>query len=253
MPGRVARMYVDEGSRVSKGQQLLELESDYVRLNLQRAQADSARAKAMLDEARRDVERKKGLIATNAIPQATMDRSQSTYDQASAAYSSAQAQASLLRQQVADSVVRSPIDGVVAAKRTDVGQRLGDNTVAVANGAVGAFLTGPNGMTLYTFAADSANTTACTGACATKWPPFVLQGTATVKAGDGVTGTLATFARPDGAMQVTYNGIPLYYYSGDTKAGDTNGQGLFGKWFVASPTGAMGSPAPSASSGGGGY
>ena len=131
MPGRVAHMYVDEGSRVSKGQPLLELESDYVRLNLQRAQADSARAKAMLDEARRDVERKKGLIATNAIPQATMDRSQSTYDQASAAYSSAQAQASLLRQQVADSVVRSPIDGVVAAKRTDVGQRLGDNTVAV--------------------------------------------------------------------------------------------------------------------------
>lgn len=131
MPGRVARMYVDEGSRVSKGQPLLELESDYVRLNLQRAEADMARAKAMADDARRDVERKKGLIATNAIPQATMDRSQSAYDQANAAYQSAQAQASLLRQQVADAVLRSPIDGVVAAKRTDVGQRLGDNTVAV--------------------------------------------------------------------------------------------------------------------------
>lgn len=131
MPGRVAHMYVDEGSRVSKGQPLLELESDYVRLNLQRAEADTARAKAMADEARRDVERKKGLIATNAIPQATMDRSQSAYDQANAAYQSAQATASLLRQQVADAVLRSPIDGVVAAKRTDVGQRLGDNTVAV--------------------------------------------------------------------------------------------------------------------------
>ena len=121
----------------------------------------------------------------------------------------------------------------------------GDNTVAVANGAVGAFLTGPNGMTLYTFAADSANTTACTGACATKWPPFVLQGTATVKAGDGVTGTLATFARPDGSMQVTYNGIPLYYFGGDGKAGDTTGQGFADKWFVASPTGTLGSPTPS--------
>jgi membrane fusion protein (multidrug efflux system) len=130
LPGRVAHVYVDEGSRVSKGQPLLTLESDYVRLNLQRAEADAARAKAMLDEARRDVDRKKGLIATNAIPQATMDRSQSAYDQASAAYQSAQAQASLLRQQLADAVVRSPIDGVVAAKRTDVGQRLGDNTVA---------------------------------------------------------------------------------------------------------------------------
>ena len=131
MPGRVAHMYVDEGSRVSKGQPLLELESDYVRLNLQRAEADTARAKAMADDARRDVERKKGLIATDAIPQATMDRSQSAYDQANAAYQSAQATASLLRQQVADAVLRSPIDGVVAAKRTDVGQRLGDNTVAV--------------------------------------------------------------------------------------------------------------------------
>ena len=131
MPGRVAAMYVDEGSRVTKGQPLLQLENDYVRINLQRAEADAARAKAMLDDARRDVERKKGLIATNAIPQATMDRSQSTYDAANAAYLSAQAQAALLRQQLADSTVRSPIDGVVAAKRTDVGQRLGDNTVAV--------------------------------------------------------------------------------------------------------------------------
>ena len=131
MPGRVAKVYVDEGSRVSKGQPLLELESDYVRLNLQRAEADAMRAKAMRDDARRDVERKKLLIGSNSIPPATMDRSQSAYDQAAAAFASAMAQAALLRQQLADSVVRSPIDGVVAAKRTDVGQRLGDNTVAV--------------------------------------------------------------------------------------------------------------------------
>ena len=71
--------------------------------------------------------------------------------------------------------------------------------------------------------------------------------------GAGVTGALTTFARPDGTMQVAINGFPLYYYSGDTKAGDTTGQGKFGKWFVASPTGAApaGSAAPSASSGGG--
>jgi predicted lipoprotein with Yx(FWY)xxD motif len=128
-------------------------------------------------------------------------------------------------------------------------------TVTVATGAVGTFLAGEDGKTLYTFADDSANKTACTtaDACATTWPPFVLEGTETVKGGDGVTGTLATFARPDGAMQVTYNGIPLYYYSGDTKAGDTMGQGLFGKWFVASPTGTLGSPAPSSSGGGRAY
>jgi membrane fusion protein (multidrug efflux system) len=131
LPGRVGAVYVDEGSRVTKGQPLLTLETDYTRLNLQRAEADAARAKAMADDARRDVERKKGLIASNSIPQATMDRSQAAYDQANAALASAQAQASLLRQQLADAVLRSPIDGVIAEKRTDVGQRLGDNTVAM--------------------------------------------------------------------------------------------------------------------------
>ena len=44
-------------------------------------------------------------------------------------------------------------------------------------------------------------------------------------------------------MQVAINGLPLYYYADDTKAGDTTGQGVGGKWFVASPTGAMPSPA----------
>jgi predicted lipoprotein with Yx(FWY)xxD motif len=122
--------------------------------------------------------------------------------------------------------------------------------VAVATGDVGPFLTGEDGMTLYTFAPDSANKTACVDACAKAWPPFVLETGETVSAGDGVTGALATFARPDGKMQVTYNGIPLYYFGGDGKAGDTTGQGFAGKWFVASPTGTLGSPAPSTGSGG---
>jgi RND family efflux transporter MFP subunit len=130
IPGRVAKVYVDEGARVSRGQALLELETDYPRLNLQRAEADAARARAALDDARRDLERKKDLIAKDSIPRATYDRSQAMYDQATAALQSAQAQSAMYRQQISDSVVRSPIDGVVAEKRTDVGQRLGDNTVA---------------------------------------------------------------------------------------------------------------------------
>lgn len=130
--GRVARMFVDEGSRVSKGQPVLELDSEYTRLNLQRAEADVARAKAAADDARRDLDRKKELIAKDSIPRATFDRSQSTFDQAEAALQSAAAQAALLRQQLSDSVLRSPIDGVVAEKRTDVGQRVGEATVQVA-------------------------------------------------------------------------------------------------------------------------
>ena len=130
MPGRVARIFVDEGSRVTRGQPLLALETDYVRLNLQSAEAEASRAKAMMDEAQRDLERKRELVGKNSIPRATFDRSQANYDQARAAYAGAVAQAGLLRQQLADSTVRSPISGVVAEKRTDVGMRLGDATVA---------------------------------------------------------------------------------------------------------------------------
>ena len=130
-PGRVGRMFVDEGARVHKGQPLLEIETDYVRLNLQRAEADTARATAAEQDASNDLARKKELIAKASIPKATFDRSQAMYDQARAGRMSAQAQAAFYRQQLADAVLRSPIDGVVAEKRTDVGQRLAEATVAL--------------------------------------------------------------------------------------------------------------------------
>ncbi len=130
MPGRVGRMFVQEGSRVHRGQPVLELESDYARLNLSAAEAEVARAKAARDEAVRDLERKKGLAAKDSIPRATLDRSQATYDQTTAALAAASAQSALLRQQIADSVLRSPVDGMVAEKRTDVGARLGEAGVA---------------------------------------------------------------------------------------------------------------------------
>jgi membrane fusion protein (multidrug efflux system) len=131
LPGRVGKMYVDEGAMIQKGQPLLELETDYTRINLQRAEADAQRAAAAEADALRDLERKKELIAKDSIPRAVYDRSASTYDQAKAAHASAVAQAAMYRQQMSDSVLRSPIDGVVAEKRTDVGQRLGDATVAL--------------------------------------------------------------------------------------------------------------------------
>ncbi len=131
VPGRVARMYVDAGSMVRRGDPVLALETDYLSLQLQQAEAEAARMKAMRDEASRDVERKKELIAKDSIARATFDRSQSMFEQASAGYAGAMAHVNLLRQQLADSTLRSPISGVVAEKRTDVGQRLADNTVAV--------------------------------------------------------------------------------------------------------------------------
>jgi len=130
MPGRVGRMFVDEGSRVQKGQPVLELESDYARLHLQAAEAEVARAQAMRDEASRDLDRKKGLAAKDSIPHATLDRSQAAFDQAEAMLDGAKTQVALLRQQIADSTLRSPVDGIVAEKRTDVGARLGEAGVA---------------------------------------------------------------------------------------------------------------------------
>jgi RND family efflux transporter MFP subunit len=131
IPGRVQKLYVDEGSRVHVGEPLLDLETDYPRLNLQKAEADAQRAAAAEVDAQRDLERKKELIANHSIPQATYDRTVAAYDQAHASKASMVAQAAIFRQQIADSVLRSPIDGVVAEKRTNVGQRLNDNTVAL--------------------------------------------------------------------------------------------------------------------------
>jgi plastocyanin/predicted lipoprotein with Yx(FWY)xxD motif len=101
---------------------------------------------------------------------------------------------------------------------------------------LGAYLTGKDGKSLYLLTADSADTTTCTGSCATAWPPFELDAGESVTGGDGVTGVLASLTRADdGKQQVTYDGIPLYYFAKDTKAGDINGQGVKGVWFLVAP------------------
>lgn len=107
--------------------------------------------------------------------------------------------------------------------------------VDTATGPVGTWLTGPRGLTLYTFAPDSANTSACVDDCAQAWPPFTITAEDSLEAGDRVTGKLTTFERPDGTLQVAYDGAPLYYFASDTAPGDTNGQGLGDRWFVAEP------------------
>jgi len=57
-------------------------------------------------------------------------------------------------------------------------------------------------------------------------------------AGTGVSGTLGSIERPDGTYQVTYNDLPLYYFTGDKQSGDTNGQGVAGLWSVVTLTAA---------------
>jgi predicted lipoprotein with Yx(FWY)xxD motif len=95
-----------------------------------------------------------------------------------------------------------------------------------SSASFGTYLTGPNGMALYTHAGDSATSSTCSGGCATAWPPLATTGQPT--AGTGVTGQLGTLTRADGTMQVTYGGLPLYYWQGDTKVGDVTGNGVNG-------------------------
>jgi RND family efflux transporter MFP subunit len=128
--GRVGKLHVDEGDRVRKGQPLLELESDYLELDVQRAEAELQRAQAAASDAEKDFERKKGLAAKESVAQAVFERSQAAAQGAAAAHRAAQAAVELARQRLRDAVLTSPIDGVVVERRVDVGEHLGDSTVA---------------------------------------------------------------------------------------------------------------------------
>ena len=108
---------------------------------------------------------------------------------------------------------------------------------------------------LYHFAKDTATASNCTGACATTWPPVTVPSGQQPQAGTGVTGTFTVIMRADGSQQAVFDGQTLYTYSGDSKAGDTNGEGIGGVWHVvkASGTGAAATTATTAKSSGGGY
>lgn len=109
---------------------------------------------------------------------------------------------------------------------------LGDNTT------LGKILTANGGLTLYRFLNDEKNKSNCNGGCAAVWPPLLVDEGVTPGAGAGVSGELGTITREDGTRQVTYNGLPLYFFAGnataapDTQPGDTNGQGIGGVWFI---------------------
>ncbi|MCW2983722.1 MAG: hypothetical protein JWR63_1292 [Conexibacter sp.] len=106
-------------------------------------------------------------------------------------------------------------------------------------GPLGTFLTDGKGRTLYLWDADTGRSSTCTGGCATAWPPLLTTGAP--KGGTGVDASLlGTTTRSDGGREVTYAGHPLYYFAGDSGAGQANGQGssAFGApWWVVSPRG----------------
>ncbi|MFD4762193.1 hypothetical protein ACFWOJ_25985 [Streptomyces sp. NPDC058439] len=112
-------------------------------------------------------------------------------------------------------------------------------TVAAASSPLGTILVDGKGRTLYLWVADTTSKSNCSGECAKEWPPLTVSGEPV--AGKGVkAGLLGTTKRGDGSREVTYNGHPLYYFAGDRKAGESNGQGVNdsgAKWYVLDTSG----------------
>ena len=112
-----------------------------------------------------------------------------------------------------------------------------DAVLMTADSSLGEIVVDAAGRTVYMFDKDQQGTTtsACTGDCLAKWPPVTTD--AASLTGDGVTGELGTITTPDGEKQLTLNGWPLYYFAADSAAGDVQGQGVNGVWWVLSPAG----------------
>lgn len=122
----------------------------------------------------------------------------------------------------------------------------GNNPTSSRTTSVGNILTDKSGMTLYIFTRDTAGVSNCAGNCAVNWPPFMAD--------EGATGSgkFSIITRGDGARQWAYDGMPLYYWIGDSQPGDTTGQGVNDVWFVVEVE-AKSTESRTTSSGGYGY
>jgi predicted lipoprotein with Yx(FWY)xxD motif len=108
----------------------------------------------------------------------------------------------------------------------------------VSSDQLGKFLADGKGMTLYMFTKDTKDTSNCYDKCATAWPPLLQSDKPTMKDGADAS-LLGTTTRKDGAVQVTYAGMPLYYYFKDKAPGDVTGQKNNDVWYVVAPDGTV--------------
>jgi predicted lipoprotein with Yx(FWY)xxD motif len=152
-------------------------------------------------------------------------------------------------------VLLQPASGNAAQTRAQATGPL----VSTGTTSLGRILVNSSGRTLYLFEKDKSGKSACTGQCATFWPPLIAAGKP--RAGAGVKASLlGETKRADGRMQVTYNHHPLYFFARDTKKGQTTGENVnaFGAdWYAVSSAGTIVEPktssTPAPSSGGSGY
>jgi predicted lipoprotein with Yx(FWY)xxD motif len=122
-----------------------------------------------------------------------------------------------------------------------------------SSAGLGTILVTSTGMSLYRLSTDSTNKSTCDSACAQVWPPLLLTGSGSPIGGSGVTG-LGTITVA-GGKQVTYKGMPLYTFTGDSAAGQTHGQGVkdtWGTWFTIVTKAPAGGATTTTAAGGGG-
>ena len=117
---------------------------------------------------------------------------------------------------------------------TDIQSPAGANVLLAEDPVLGAILTDADGFTLYYFTKDALpDTSLCTGGCVTNWPLFYAE---SMKLGEGLDSVdFSSIQHPEGGMQTTYKGWPLYYFKNDLNPGETNGEAVGNVWFVAKP------------------
>ena len=144
----------------------------------------------------------------------------------------------------------APLTIVALLASTSAWAATGAVSVKIAkNTTLGSIVVNAKGMTLYHMTSEKGGKIACTGGCAMTWPPLLVSGKAKPVGGAGIaTAKLGTVTRPDGKVQVTYAGSPLYLYSGDSAAGDANGEAVGGLWFALGKSGAIVKPSATAAS-----
>ena len=112
----------------------------------------------------------------------------------------------------------------------------GITSLTTAESDLGTIVVDDKGMTVYVFDNDTQGSgqSSCGGQCLANWPPVTADQAPTL---DGVTGDVDTITATDGSTQVTLDGWPLYYFAGDSAAGDTNGQAVSDIWWVVGADG----------------
>jgi predicted lipoprotein with Yx(FWY)xxD motif len=110
-------------------------------------------------------------------------------------------------------------------------------SVTLEDTPLGKILVDAEGRTLYAFTNDIDGASTCTGACAKAWPAAIVTGDSI--AGPSITATLSLVDAPSGGQMLKAGKWPLYRFSGDAAAGETNGQGSGGVWFVVKADGTL--------------